>query len=142
MIQCLQDYTRLEILEDCLCSMCSMIATHNRLLAEIERQKVNALNAAVIGEKSKATSSRKKRERETRKLEETVSRAIADKKVEDEIKGLRMEKIYSRQSTKQVMIARVSLREQKVLNIWNKLLDSHRLYWPSIFNDLRSLGGP
>ncbi|KAB5595413.1 hypothetical protein CTheo_1090 [Ceratobasidium theobromae] len=106
LIQCLQDYTRLEILEDCLCSMCSMIATHNRLLAEIERQKVNALNAAVIGEKSKATSSRKKRERETRKLEETVSRAIADKKVEDEIKGLRMEKIYSRQSTKQVMIAR------------------------------------
>jgi ubiquitin carboxyl-terminal hydrolase 1 len=111
LIQCLQDYTRLEILEDCLCSMCSMIATHNRLLAEIERQQANAANAAMPGEKEKprVTTSRKKRERETRKLEEAVRKAIADRKVEDEIKGLTMEKVYSKQSTKQVMIARVSL---------------------------------
>lgn len=88
-----------------------MIATHNRLLAEIERQQVNAANAIMPGEKEKpkATTSRKKRERETRKFEEAVRKAIVDRKVEDEIKGLKMEKVYSRQSTKQVMIARVSL---------------------------------
>ncbi|CAE6523446.1 unnamed protein product [Rhizoctonia solani] len=109
LVQCLQDYTRLEMLEDCLCSMCSMMATHNRLLGEIERQQANAtivVNAATPGEKPKATSSRKKRERETRRLEEVVRKAIADRKVEDEIKGLKMEKVYSKHSTKQVMIAR------------------------------------
>ncbi|CUA70155.1 ubiquitin carboxyl-terminal hydrolase 1 [Rhizoctonia solani] len=103
LVQCLQDYTRLEVLEDCLCSMCSMKATHRRLLGELERQQANA---AIPGEKPKATASRKKRERETRKLEEMVRRAIADRKVEDEIKGLKMEKVYSKRSTKQVMIAR------------------------------------
>ncbi|CEL59594.1 hypothetical protein RSOLAG1IB_03527 [Rhizoctonia solani AG-1 IB] len=104
LVQCLQDYTRLEILEDCLCSMCSMKATHNRLLGEIQRQQANA---AISGEKPKATTSRKKRERETRKLEELVRKAITDRKVEDEIKGLKMEKVYSKHSTKQVMIARL-----------------------------------
>ncbi|CAE6454308.1 unnamed protein product [Rhizoctonia solani] len=103
LVQCLQDYTRLEVLEDCLCSMCSMKATHKRLLGEIERQQANASNA---GEKPKAAASRKKRERESRKLEEIVRKAIADRKVEDEIKGLKMEKVYSKHSTKQVMIAR------------------------------------
>ncbi|CAE6343403.1 unnamed protein product [Rhizoctonia solani] len=107
LVQCLQDYTRLEILEDCLCSMCSMKATHNRLLGEIERQQTNAANATMPGEKPKATTSRKKRERETRKLEELVRKAITDRKVEDEIKGLKMEKVYSNHSTKQVMIARL-----------------------------------
>ncbi|KAG8759191.1 hypothetical protein FRC11_002413 [Ceratobasidium sp. 423] len=109
LVQCLQDYTRLEMLEDCLCSMCSAKATYNRLLEEIERQQANAAiaaNAAMPGEKPKATASRKKRERETRRLEEVVRKAIADRKVEDEIKGLKMEKVYSKHSTKQVMIAR------------------------------------
>ncbi|CAE6477787.1 unnamed protein product [Rhizoctonia solani] len=111
LVQCLQDYTRLEVLEDCLCSMCTMKATHNRLLEEIDRQQTNAAgaaNAAMPGEKSKVTTSRKKRERETRKLEELVRKAITDRKVEDEIKGLKMEKVYSKHSTKQVMIARPS----------------------------------
>ncbi|CAE6468743.1 unnamed protein product [Rhizoctonia solani] len=107
LFQCLQDYTRLEILEDCLCSMCSMKATHKRLLGEIERQRTNAANAAMPGEKPKATTSRKKREKETRKLEELARKAIMDRKVEDEIKGLKMEKVYSKHSTKQVMIARL-----------------------------------
>ncbi|KAH7343756.1 hypothetical protein B0J17DRAFT_189719 [Rhizoctonia solani] len=109
LVQCLQDYTRLEVLEDCLCSMCSMKATHNRLLEEIDRQQAHAAgaaNAAMPGEKPKVTTSRKKRERETRKLEEVVRKAIVDRKVEDEIKGLKMEKVYSKHSTKQVMIAR------------------------------------
>jgi hypothetical protein len=83
-----------------------MKATHNRLLGEIQRQQANA---AISGEKPKATTSRKKRERETRKLEELVRKAITDRKVEDEIKGLKMEKVYSKHSTKQVMIARVRM---------------------------------
>ncbi|QRV72812.1 ubiquitin carboxyl-terminal hydrolase [Ceratobasidium sp. AG-Ba] len=105
--QCLQDYTRLEILEDCLCSNCSMVATHNRLLAEIERQNAPETNAIMPGDREKPkTTSKKKRERETRKFEELVRKAIADRKVEEEIKGLKMEKVYSKRSTKQVMIAR------------------------------------
>ncbi|KAG9120927.1 hypothetical protein FRC07_003334 [Ceratobasidium sp. 392] len=105
--QCLQDYTRLEILEDCLCSNCSMIATHKRLLAEIERQKFEA-SIAMPGdtEKPKVSTSKRKREREVRKHEELVRKALTDRKVEDEIKGLKLEKVYSRRSTKQVMIAR------------------------------------
>ncbi|KAG8725453.1 hypothetical protein FRC09_019181 [Ceratobasidium sp. 395] len=105
--QCLQDYTRLEILEDCLCSNCSMIATHKRLLTEIERQKFEA-SIAMPGEteKPKATTSKRKREREIRKHEELVRKALTDRKVEEEIKGLKMEKVYSKRSTKQVMIAR------------------------------------
>ncbi|KAG9105054.1 hypothetical protein FRC06_000027 [Ceratobasidium sp. 370] len=105
--QCLQDYTRLEILEDCLCSNCSMVATHRRLLADIEQHKFEA-SIAMPGdkEKSKATTSKRKRERETRKHEELVRKALADRKVEEEIKGLKMEKVYSKRSTKQVMIAR------------------------------------
>ncbi|KAF8759597.1 Cysteine proteinase [Rhizoctonia solani] len=71
------------------------------------RQRTNAANAAMPGEKPKATTSRKKREKETRKLEELARKAIMDRKVEDEIKGLKMEKVYSKHSTKQVMIARL-----------------------------------
>ncbi|KAF8607805.1 cysteine proteinase [Ceratobasidium sp. AG-I] len=111
--ECIEDYTRLEVLEDCLCSNCSMVATHKRLLAEIERQNSRVLttadgNAPMPGEKEKpkATTARKKRERETRKHEEAVRRALMERKVEEEIKGLKMEKVYSKRSTKQVMIAR------------------------------------
>ncbi|KAG9073749.1 hypothetical protein FS749_014720 [Ceratobasidium sp. UAMH 11750] len=105
--QCLQDYTRLEILEDCLCSNCSMMATHRRLLVEIERQKFEAgITMPGEKEKPKATTSKRKRERETRKHEELVRKALVDRKVEEEIKGLKMEKVYSKRSTKQVMIAR------------------------------------
>lgn len=88
-----------------------MIATHKRLLAEIERQKAMAdANAVMPGdEKPKATNSRRKRERETRRHEELVRKALEDRKVEDEIKGLKMEKVYSKRSTKQVMIARASV---------------------------------
>lgn len=33
---CLEDYTRLEILKDCICRKCSVLATHKRLLAELK----------------------------------------------------------------------------------------------------------
>ncbi|KAF8165783.1 hypothetical protein B0H34DRAFT_690456 [Crassisporium funariophilum] len=32
---CLEDYTRLEILKDCICRKCSVLATHRRLLQEV-----------------------------------------------------------------------------------------------------------
>ncbi|KAF8914429.1 hypothetical protein CPB84DRAFT_1742185 [Gymnopilus junonius] len=33
---CLEDYTRLEILKDCICRNCSVLATHKRLLQELK----------------------------------------------------------------------------------------------------------
>jgi ubiquitin carboxyl-terminal hydrolase 1 len=89
-----------------------MKATHKRLLAEIERQKASAdANAAMPGdnEKPKPSTSKRKREREVRRHEELVRKALSDRKVEEEIKGLKLEKVYSRRSTKQVMIARASV---------------------------------
>ncbi|KAF8526082.1 hypothetical protein JB92DRAFT_3093501 [Gautieria morchelliformis] len=34
---CLTDYTRLELLNDCICRKCSMLTTHKRLVAEAEK---------------------------------------------------------------------------------------------------------
>lgn len=103
-----------------------MVATHKRLLAEIERQNSRVLttadgNVPMPGEKEKpkATTARKKRERETRKHEEAVRKALRERKVEEEIKGLKMEKVYSKRSTKQVMIARVSEVNLIIVSVLN-----------------------
>lgn len=99
--ECLADFTHIELLTDCVCRKCSLLATHRRLVAEAER-----LSSEV--EDGDVTHSKKKRARETRKFEQRVKEAIANGRIEDEIKGLKMEKVFSRASTKQTMIARVS----------------------------------
>jgi ubiquitin carboxyl-terminal hydrolase 1 len=80
-----------------------MVATHQKLLAEAERV------TALMTIDPNPTPSRKKRVREARRLEGRVKAAIEEGRIEEDIPGVKLEKVYSRESTKQVMIARVSL---------------------------------
>ncbi|TCD59984.1 hypothetical protein EIP91_010941 [Steccherinum ochraceum] len=95
----LQDYTRLEELDDCICRRCSMQATHDRLVYEAEK----LTRAAAVAD---ASSSKRRRAREARAMETRVKAALDEGRIEDDIKGLQMEKVFSRSSTKQAMIAR------------------------------------
>jgi len=79
-----------------------MLATHQRLLSEVGRV------AALMTVDSNPSSSKKKRARDVRKLEARVKAAIDEGRIEEDIPGVKLEKVYSRESTKQVMIARVS----------------------------------
>jgi hypothetical protein len=99
---CLRDYTRLERLTDCICRKCSMVATHQKLLTEAERA------AALVTIESNPSSSKRKYARDVRKLEARVRAAIKEGRIEEDIPGVQLEKVYSRESTKQVMVARVS----------------------------------
>ncbi|KAL6307147.1 hypothetical protein BKA93DRAFT_838915 [Sparassis latifolia] len=96
---CLEDYTRLEILTDCVCRKCSMLATYYRLQQEAEK----LTEAADVHESS---PSKKKRAREARKLLARVKAAIDQGRIEEDIKGVKMERVFSKASTKQAMIAR------------------------------------
>ncbi|PCH40792.1 cysteine proteinase [Wolfiporia cocos MD-104 SS10] len=95
----LDDYTQIEKLTDCICRKCSMLATHKRLVQDAER-----LTDASKGENE--TSSKKRRAREARKLATRVKTALDEGRIEEDIKGVKMEKVFSRASTKQAMIAR------------------------------------
>ncbi|OCH94543.1 cysteine proteinase [Obba rivulosa] len=97
---CLADYTRLEILTDCICRKCSMIATCQKLEQEAER-----LTESTQAEHD-PSASKKKKAREARKLASRVKAALEEGRIEEEIKGVKMEKVFSRASTKQAMIAR------------------------------------
>lgn len=77
-----------------------MLATHRRLLSDAE--KVTDCVA-----EGGASSSKKKKAREVRKLEGRVRAAIEEGRIEEDIKGVKMDKVFSRCSTKQAMIARV-----------------------------------
>lgn len=55
------------------------------------------------------SASKKKRAKEARKLETKVKLALEEGRIEEDIKGVKMEKVFSKASTKQAMIARVSL---------------------------------
>lgn len=99
---CLADYTRLEVLTDCICRKCSMVAT----LAHLQ-EEANRLTEATSAD-SDPTSSKKKRAREARKLAARVKAALDEGRLEEDLRGVKLEKVYSRASTKQAMIARVS----------------------------------
>lgn len=99
--ECLEDYTRLEILTDCICRRCSMNATYKRLHEETER-----LEASAKKDGSSLSASKKKRLREARKLEARVKSAIDEWRIEDNVKDVTMERVFSKVSTKQAMIAR------------------------------------
>lgn len=101
---CLADYIRLELLDDCICRKCSMLATHRRL--QLEAEKVTE----AVGADPDASQSKKKRAREARRLEAKVKAALEEGRIEEDIKGVKMEKVFSKASTKQAMIARVSLK--------------------------------
>lgn len=52
--------------------------------------------------------SKKKRVKEAKKLEARVKHALEEGRIEEDIKGVKMDKVFSKASTKQAMIARVS----------------------------------
>jgi ubiquitin carboxyl-terminal hydrolase 1 len=97
---CLEDYTRLEILKDCICRKCSLVATLTRL------QKERSPLEAAVAPPAKASSSKKKRLKEVRKMEGRVKAALEEGRIEDDLKDVRIEKVFSTASTKQAMIAR------------------------------------
>ncbi|KAF5387875.1 hypothetical protein D9615_000834 [Tricholomella constricta] len=97
---CLDDYTTLEILRDCICRKCSMLATHKRLLTDMR----NLEEATRPG--AKPSASKKKRLKEVRKMEARVKAALVEGRIEDDLPDIRMEKVFSKASTKQAMIAR------------------------------------
>ena len=102
---CLAEYTRIEVLTDCICRKCSMVATHARLQREVEKLS-SVIEASKTNNEEKASLTKKKRLRETRKFEQAVKLALDEGRVEDDIRGLKMERVFASASTKQAMIAR------------------------------------
>ncbi|PFH50170.1 hypothetical protein AMATHDRAFT_61662 [Amanita thiersii Skay4041] len=96
---CLEEYTHLEILRDCICRKCSLVATHRRL-----RQDVVSYEETTKPE-ANPSSSKKRRLKEVRRQEARVKAALGEGRIEDELKDIRMEKVIS-PATKQAMIAR------------------------------------
>ncbi|KIY51650.1 cysteine proteinase [Fistulina hepatica ATCC 64428] len=96
----LQDYTRLEILNDCVCRKCSLVATHKRLLQDL------ADLAEATRPEANPSNSKRRRFKEVKKMEARVREALSDGRIEEDLKDVRMEKVFSKVSTKQAMIAR------------------------------------
>jgi ubiquitin carboxyl-terminal hydrolase 1 len=78
-----------------------MRATLHRLEQDAER-----LTIAQAGKPS-VSQSKKKRVREVKRLALRLKTALEEGRVEEDIKGIKIEKVFSRASTKQAMIARV-----------------------------------
>ena len=95
------DYIRLEVLTDCICRKCSMRATLQRLEQDAER-------LAAMTSKSTVSQSKKKRVREAKRFATRLKAALEEGRIEEDIKGVKMEKVFSRASTKQAMVARAS----------------------------------
>ena len=95
------DYIRLEVLTDCICRKCSMRATLRRLEQDAER-------LAPVTSKSTMSQSKKKRVREVKRFATRLKAALDEGRIEEDIKGVKMEKVFSRASTKQAMVARAS----------------------------------
>lgn len=80
-----------------------MLATHRRL-----QQEIMTLEEAT--QPDAKPSSKKRRLKEVRRMEAKVKACLEEGRIEDDIKDLRMEKVFSSASTKQAMVARVSSR--------------------------------
>ena len=80
-----------------------MVVTHQKLLAEAERM------TALMTIEPNPSASRRTRVRDARELQARVKAAIEEGRIEEDIPGVKLEKVYSKESTKQVMIARVSI---------------------------------
>uniref|UniRef100_A0A8H8CKW5 ubiquitinyl hydrolase 1 n=1 Tax=Psilocybe cubensis TaxID=181762 RepID=A0A8H8CKW5_PSICU len=113
---CLEDYTRLEILKDCVCRNCTVLATHKRLLQELKSLEDALENPAPSSsdmpssspQKPKPSNSKKKRYKEVKRMEQRLRKIMEDGRIEDDslLEGIRLEKVVSPASTKQAMIAR------------------------------------
>ena len=132
---CLADYTRLEVLTDCLCRRCSMRATQLRLRKEADELEREAKEGASVsssivkevnGKPIEATMKTKKKRKgkdkekarpietkdriaQLRAQEQLIAKAILEGRVEQDLPGITLERVFSQSSTKQAMIARVSI---------------------------------
>jgi ubiquitin carboxyl-terminal hydrolase 1 len=91
-----------------------LLATHEKLSIEAKR----LTEAVSKSESGTVSSSKKKRAREARKLEARVKAALDEGRIEDDIKGVTLEKVFSRCSTKQAMIARVRFGINSAFNFY------------------------
>ncbi|KAF8312666.1 cysteine proteinase, partial [Clavulina sp. PMI_390] len=98
----LHEMTKIEVLTDCMCRKCSLVATERRLEEEIQRLTSEEPSSA----DTPVSQSRKKRIKETKKLQSRVAALIKEGRIEEDVKGLKIERTLSRASTKQVMLAR------------------------------------
>jgi len=78
-----------------------MTSTYKRL-----KQEAQTLAASVESPSSKPSNSKKKRLKEVRKMAAKVEDALKSGRIEEEIKDVRIEKVFGL-SSKQAMIARV-----------------------------------
>jgi len=74
-----------------------VLATYQRL-----QEEVKTLSAV-----ENPSTSKKKRLKELKKMEARVKAALDEGRIEEDLKDVRMEKVFSAMSTKQAMIARV-----------------------------------
>jgi hypothetical protein len=77
-----------------------MVATLGKLTEESKRLAA----AAALPD---ASSNKKKRAKEIAKLQRRVQQALDEQRIEDDVKDVKLERVFSPCSTKQVMIARV-----------------------------------
>jgi ubiquitin carboxyl-terminal hydrolase 1 len=80
-----------------------MLATHQRL-----QQEANKLSEALSTD-SNASISKKKKAKDARRMEVRLRTALEQGRIEDDVKGVKMEKVFSKASTKQAMVARVCI---------------------------------
>ncbi|KAG9038844.1 hypothetical protein FRB95_014393 [Tulasnella sp. JGI-2019a] len=130
---CLANYTQIELLNDCICRKCSMIATLRKLADEANR-------LAETADHPNASTNRKKRAKEAAKLQRRVEDALNESRIEDDIKDVKLEKVFSPCSTKQVMIARpppvlvVHLNRSSFYGYGNAYKNSCRVMFPEVLD--------
>jgi hypothetical protein len=113
------------MLNDCICRKCSVIATRERLAQEADR-----LERIVLAD-PQASVSKKRRAKEARKLELKVRASLEHGRLEEDMRGIKLEKVFSRASTKQAMIARVYLLQTIVYTTLTSRPASTRARAPS-----------
>ncbi|KIL70479.1 hypothetical protein M378DRAFT_7310 [Amanita muscaria Koide BX008] len=96
---CLEDYTRLEILRDCVCRKCSLVATHRRLKDEL------ATLQDALKPENNPSASKQRRFKDIKRFEARVHSSLEQGRIEDELKHVRLERVVS-PAAKQTMIAR------------------------------------
>jgi ubiquitin carboxyl-terminal hydrolase 1 len=87
-----------------------MRATLHRLEQDAERLTAEAAKSSSVSQ------SKKKRLREVKRLALRLKTALDEGRVEEDVKGIKVEKVFSRASTKQAMVARVSKRSLCILH--------------------------
>lgn len=78
-----------------------MLATHKKLIQDVERLR------ETVESEPNPSASKKKRYKEAKRMEAKVKAALAEGRIEEDLRDLKLEKVFSKGSTKQAMVARV-----------------------------------